>query len=270
MKRLAGHGERTHALPRALPRAALDGCTAVVHLAGEPVAQRWTASVKERIRMSRVEGTRLLVEEIKRSQKPPSTLVCASAIGYYGDRGDEILRETSPPGADFLASSCLEWERAARGAEEAGTRVTSVRIGIVLGNGGALSKMLPPFRLGLGGPLGSGRQWMSWVHIDDLVELVLLALKDPRISGPLNGVAPEPVRNSEFTKALAAALHRPAFMPVPVFGLRLLFGEMATVMIASQRVIPEAASQAGFQFRYQNIRSALGSILNNRSILNSQ
>jgi uncharacterized protein (TIGR01777 family) len=264
-QRLRLEGQPVRALARPLAPAAVQGCTAIVHLAGEPIAQRWTPEVKKRIRESRVEGTRRLIELITSVAKPASTLVCGSAVGYYGDRGDEILTETSPPGTGFLPDTCVEWETAAREAEGAGTRVVSLRTGLVLGGGGALTRMLPPFRFGLGGPIGSGRQWMSWIHIDDVVELILFALRERRVTGPLNAVAPEPVRNSEFTRALAAAVHRPAILPVPVFALKIVFGEMASVMTTSQRVMPEAAQAAGFRYRYEQIRPALESAVHDHS-----
>jgi len=264
-QRLRVQGEPVRALARPLAPAAVEGCTTIVHLAGEPIAQRWTPEVKKRIRESRIEGTRRLTELITSAAKPVSTLVSGSAVGYYGDRGDEILTETSPPGTGFLPDTCVEWEAAAREAEQAGTRVVNLRTGMVLGGGGALTKMLPPFRLGLGGPVGSGRQWMSWIHIDDVVELILFVLRERRLTGPVNAVAPEPVRNGEFAKALGAAVHRPAILPVPVFALKIVFGEMASVMTTSQRVIPEAAQAAGFRYRYEQIRPALESAIQDHS-----
>ncbi|MGE5569250.1 MAG: TIGR01777 family oxidoreductase [Rhodospirillales bacterium] len=238
-------------------------CDAVVNLAGEPIAQRWTPEAKQRIRYSRVEGTLRLVESMARLSPPPAVLVCASAVGYYGSRGDEILRETSPPGQDFLAEVCVAWERAAAQAESAsGIRVVCLRTGVVLGrDGGAFQRMLPAFRLGAGGPLGSGRQWMSWIHLDDLTSLYEFALNESRLRGPVNAVAPHPVTNAEFVRALGAALHRPALIPVPAFVLRLLLGEMAGVLLDSQRAVPEAAQAAGFEFRYPELGPALSAIL---------
>jgi len=229
----------------------LPACDAVVHLAGEPVAQRWTAEVRERIRSSRVEGTRRLVDAM--AKDPPSVLVSASATGYYGSRGDEILTESSAPGDDFLGQLAVEWEREAMRAEEFGVRVVRLRIGIVLGRGGALAKMLPIFRLGLGGPIGMGRHWMSWVHIDDLARLIEFAVVNP-VRGAVNAVAPNPVTNAEFTREFAKALHRPAVFPVPRLALRVLYGEMASILWASMRVSPEAALRAGFVFRRPNIQ----------------
>jgi uncharacterized protein (TIGR01777 family) len=244
------------------PAEALAGADAIVHLAGEPVAQRWDAAVKRRIRDSRVISTRQLVSALGQLAPRPAVLVCASAIGYYGSRGDERLSETSPPGHGFLEDVCVEWEREADAAAALGLRVVKIRIGIVLGaQGGALRQMLPPFRLGLGGPLGGGRQWMSWIHLDDLVELFRFALERPDVSGALNGTAPHPVTNSEFTRELARAVRRPALFPVPALALRLLYGEMARILLASQRVLPEAALGAGFGFRYPELRPALAQIL---------
>jgi uncharacterized protein (TIGR01777 family) len=242
---------------------AFDGVDVVFHLAGESVAEgRWTTAQKARIRESRVLGTRHLVAGIARAEHRPRVLVSASAVGYYGDRGEEELTESSPPGNDFLAEVCIEWEKEAFAAEDAGVRVVTARTGIALGaGGGALAKMLTPFRLGVGGPLGNGRQWMPWIHVDDLARLYVHAAVTESIRGPMNSVAAEPVRNSEFTKALGRALHRPAFMPAPYFGLRLLFGEFAKVLFASQRVIPKVAIETGFRFEYPDITAALGQIL---------
>ncbi len=243
------------------PREALEGADAVVHLAGEPVAQRWTAEAKTRIRESRVGGTRRLVETLAALAERPAVFVCASAIGIYGARGGERLTESSPPGGGFLAEVVKDWERAADAAASLGMRVVKPRIGIVLAaHGGALARMLPVFRLGLGGTLGWGDQWMSWIHLDDLAALIRFALERP-VAGVLNAVAPSPVSNADFTRTLAAVLHRPALFPVPPFTLRLAFGEMAQVLLDSQRVFPEAASAAGFGFSYPELRSALINIL---------
>ena len=235
-------------------------CHAVVHLAGEPVAQRWTRSARDRIRNSRLEGTKFLVKAL--SEHPPPVLISASAIGYYGSRGDEILSETSKPGGDFLAQVVIGWEREARSAEQFGVRVVPLRFGAVLGRGGgALKKILLPFRLGLGGRLGSGQQWMSWIHLDDLIALIGFAIESEQCKGVMNAVAPHPVTNDEFTHDLARALHRPAVFPVPEFGLKLLYGEMSQIILGSQRVIPEAALQAGFQFRFAELGPALRQIV---------
>jgi uncharacterized protein (TIGR01777 family) len=244
------------------PPDAIEAASAIVHLAGEPVAQRWNEEAKKRIRSSRVDSTGQIVNAIEASGRRPEVLVCASASGFYGDRGDELLTENSRPGDGFLAGICVEWENAGEAATRLGVRVVSIRTGIVLGTGGgALQKMLPPFRLGAGGRLGSGKQWMPWVHLDDIVELFYFALSNRAVSGPLNGAAPEPVRNQDFTQELALALHRPAIFPVPKIALSILYGEMAGLLTASTRVIPEAAEAAGFRFRYSSLRHALESIL---------
>jgi len=240
---------------------ALRDADAVVHLAGENVAQRWTKDAKRRIRESREMGTRRLVCALARLRKRPSALVCASAIGYYGSRGDETLTESSAPGAGFLPEVCMAWEREAVAAEALGIRVVRVRTGILLDtSGGALQRMLPPFRLGVGGRLGDGRQWMSWIHRDDLAELFRLAVEKP-IRGPLNAVAPNPLANAGFTRELARALHRPAVFPAPKFALRFMFGEMSEVLLASQKVAPNAAAAAGFVFRFPHLGPALADLL---------
>ncbi len=244
------------------PAAALDGVEAVFHLAGESVAGgRWTARRKRRIRDSRVLGTRNLVAALAALRERPKVLVSASAIGYYGDRGDELLDEQRPPGDDFLASVCREWEAEANRAGELGVRVVTVRIGIVLAKeGGALPKMITPFKFGIGGRLGSGRHWMSWIHIDDLTSLLLYAV--PRhISGPMNAVAPHPVTNREFTRELARVLRRPALLPLPASALRLAFGEMAGVLLSSQWVVPQVAEQTGYSFQYATLSEALRNII---------
>jgi uncharacterized protein len=235
------------------------GCRAVVHLAGEPVAQRWTTGARERILDSRIQGTRSLVAALR--HQPPAVLVSASAIGYYDSRGDEILTESSPAGSDFLAQVALGWEREARAAETSGVRVVTPRIGVVLGpGGGALAKIATPFRLGVGGRLGSGEQWMSWIALDDLVSLLEFAVMNATLRGPMNAVAPNPVTNADFTRELAAALHRPAIFPVPAFALKVLFGDMSQMLLGSQRVIPEAALRAGFRFRFTEAGEALRQI----------
>jgi hypothetical protein len=250
-------------LPLKLREAqAVPPCDAVVHLAGEPIAQRWTAAAKQRIRESRVEATRRLVAQLAKLERAPRVLVAASAIGIYGSRGDEVLTEASAPGSDFLAEICVAWEQAAREAAALGIRVVSVRFGIVLGReGGALARMLPPFRLGVGGRLGSGRQWMSWIHLEDALGLLEFALGRDALAGPLNATAPNPVVNAEFTRRLAAALHRPAFTPAPAFALKLMFGEMAGMLLNGQRVEPRAALAAGYTFRYPELAPALNQLL---------
>jgi len=243
------------------PADSLRDADAVIHLAGEPVAQRWTDDAKRKIRDSRVTGTRNLVQALSKLSTRPPTLVCASATGYYGSRGDEVLTETSAPGSGFLPEACVAWEKEAMAAEPLGIRVVPVRIGIVLDpRGGALQTMLTPFRMGVGGKLGSGRQWMSWIHLEDLAGLFQFALKQP-VRGPVNGVSPNPVVNADFTRALASAVKRPAIFPIPPFGLKLIFGEMAEVLLGSQRVQPQQALSAGYQFRFPQLPAALSDLL---------
>lgn len=260
---LAGRVVRWDPLEGPPPPEAFAGIDAVLHLAGESVAEgRWTKAQKAKIRDSRVIGTRHLVQGIAQAERKPSVLVSASAVGFYGDRGDEELTESAPPAHDFLADVCVEWEREALAAEAAGVRVVTARTGIVLGaGGGALAKMLTPFKLGAGGPLGSGRQWMPWIHVADLSRLYVHAAATASIRGPMNATAPHPVRNSEFTKALGRQLRRPAFMPAPYIGLRIVFGEFAQVLFASQRVIPKVALDTGFVFQYPELADALREIL---------
>lgn len=244
------------------PAESLATADAIIHLAGEPVSQRWTPEAKQKIRSSRIEGTRNLVHALSTLSRRPSVLVSASAIGIYGSRGDELLTESSSPGDGFLADITKQWEFESGLAESLGIRVAHVRIGVVLGReGGALAKMLPPFKVGMGGKLGSGKQWMSWIHVDDLVDLLLFAMQQKSARGPLNGTAPNPVTNAEFTKELAAVLHRPAIIPVPGFALKMLFGEMAGVVLASERVLPKATEAAGFQFQHPHLREALQNLL---------
>ncbi|MBM3774047.1 MAG: TIGR01777 family protein [Acidobacteria bacterium] len=243
------------------PAGSLEGAQAVVHLAGEPVAQRWTAEVKRKIRDSRVQGTRRLVEGLSTLSPRPAALVSASAVGFYGSRGDELLTEASAPGSGFLAETCQEWERQAELAESLGIRVAKIRIGVVLApHGGALKRMLPAFRAFAGGRLASGRQWMSWIHLDDLAALIRHAITAP-VMGPVNATAPNPVTNAGFTRALAAALGRPAIFPVPGFVVRTVFGEMSEVLLSSQRALPKAAEASGFRFRYPEAGMALRQML---------
>jgi uncharacterized protein (TIGR01777 family) len=230
---------------------------------GEPAADgRWTAEKKRRIRDSRVVGTRNLVAGLAALDKRPRVLVSASAVGYYGDRGDELLDERSARGEGFLADVCVEWEREAMAAERLGIRVVCVRIGLVMSTaGGALAKMLPPFRLAAGGRLGNGRQWMPWIHIDDLVGILLHAARSDAIRGPINGVAPAPATNAAFTLALARAVRRPAVLPMPAFALNVAFGEMAGMLMASQRVVPALALRGGYAFSHPDVDGALASLL---------
>jgi uncharacterized protein (TIGR01777 family) len=243
------------------PEDGVRNASAVIHLAGEPVAQRWTAETKRRIRESRVVGTRNLVQALGKLRNRPQTLVCASAVGYYGSRGDEELRETSAPSNSYLAEVCVAWEKEATAAEALGLRVVRVRTGVVLDpRGGALQRMLPPFRLGAGGKLGDGKQWMSWIHLADLAAMFQFAVEND-VRGALNGVAPIPITNADFTQALAGALHRPAIFPMPAFGLKVLFGEMSEILLASQRVLPAAPEAAGFRWRFPELGAALKDLL---------
>jgi uncharacterized protein (TIGR01777 family) len=247
-----------------LDEARLTGFEAVIHLAGESIAEgRWTPAKKNRIRESRINGTRFLARALARQAVPPRVFISGSAVGYYGDRDDEILTEDSEPGSDFLASVCQEWEGAARPAAEKGIRVAYPRTGIVLGKeGGALPKTLLPFKLGAGGNLGSGRQYMSWIVREDEVAAIIFALSHKEISGPFNVTAPAPVTNAEFTKTLGRVLRRPTFLPAPAFALRLALGEMAdALLLSSARVMPEKLLKAGFKFRYPDLIGALQNTL---------
>lgn len=237
----------------------LTDCDAVVHLAGENIAGRWTLSKKARIRDSRVHGTRVLCESLARMARPPTVLVCASAIGIYADRGDETLTEDSRTGTGFLANLCRDWEDATAPVRDRGTRVVHLRFGVVLGSaGGALAQMRTPFRLGLGGPIGDGRQYMSWIAIDDAAGLVAHALATPALRGPVNAVAPNAVTNRQFARTLGRVLHRPAIAPMPAVAARLLFGEMAdALLLSSARVIPQRAVDTGYRFRFTDLESAL-------------
>jgi uncharacterized protein (TIGR01777 family) len=245
------------------PAEAVDGADAVVHLAGEPVAdRRWSESQKRRIRESRVLGTRNLVEGLRAASARPSVLVSGSAIGYYGDRGDELLDEQSGPGGDFLAGVVRDWEAEARAAESLGLRVVLARTGIVLaGESGALPKMALPFQLFAGGPLGHGRQWMSWIHRDDEVGLLVHAIDTEPLRGPVNLVAPAPVRNAQMARALGRALGRPSLLPAPALALRLALGERVAVLLASLRVQPRAAEASGYAFRFPELQPALNDLL---------
>jgi uncharacterized protein (TIGR01777 family) len=241
------------------PEEAFAGVDAVVHLAGENIINRWTPSRKRKIIKSRIESTRQLVTAMQNLNHPPKVFVCASAIGYYGDRGDESLEESSEPGEGFLADLCRQWEEAARQAEGFGIRVVSLRIGVVLGHdGGALQPMLPPFRMGLGGPVASGRQWMSWIHVRDLAGLVLHAIETHSVNGPVNAVSPHPVINAEFTQTLASVLKRPHLFRVPGFVLKILMGEASQIVLASQRVI--ARKSDGYEFVFPQLQAALDEI----------
>jgi hypothetical protein len=244
------------------PSAALAEADAVVNLMGEPVAQRWSPEVRQRIRNSRVEGTRRLVEGLAMMARKPSVLVSASAVGFYGNRGDEVLTETSMPGSGFLTDVCLEWEKSALEAAGLGVRVAVVRVGFVLGKGGgALAKMVPPFKAGLGGKLGSGAQWTPWIHLDDLCAMFQWAVENPKARGPLNGTGPNPLKNIDFTRTLGQVLRRPAILPIPEFAIRLLYGEMGEILFHSQRAIPKTAQAGGFEFRHPELLGALKDLL---------
>src|SRR5215472_13701786 len=241
----------------------VSGFQAVVHLSGETVASRWSDGKKAKIRSSRVDSTRNLAQALAGAEKRPQVFVSASAIGIYGNRGDEVLREESAPGDGFLAEVCREWEAAAQPAGDAGIRCAQIRTGVVLSSeGGALQKMLPPFRLGVGGNLGSGRQWMSWIHIQDMVGAINHILKTDLLRGPVNLVAPRPVTNAEFTNTLGAVLSRPTIFPVPEFVMKLAFGQMGEeVLLTSQRVEPAKLVSSGYPFQYSDLRKALESVV---------
>ncbi len=244
------------------PAEALAGRDGVIHLAGAPVAQRWNERVKRDIRDSRELGARNLVAGMLAADPRPPVLVSASAVGFYGPRGDERVDESAAPGSDFLAGVCVAWEREALAASESGVRVAVIRTGIVLDPaGGALAKMLPPFKLGAGGPVASGKQYMPWIHVDDVVGIYLRALDDASFSGPVNASAPEPVTNREFSKALGRALRRPAFAPVPKLALRALYGEVAEIIVEGQRAVPARALELGYEFKHPDLDEALRSAL---------
>jgi uncharacterized protein (TIGR01777 family) len=241
-----------------VPTAKLAGRDAVVHLAGEPVAQRWTDAARPAIRESREQGTRRLVAAMRAADPPPRALISASAVGYYGPRGDERIDEDAPPGTDFLAEVCRAWEREANAAD---ARVVIVRTGVVLDrSGGALAKMLLPFRLGAGGPVAGGRQYMPWIHVDDVVGIFMAAI-DGDWAGPVNATAPEPVTNRAFSKALGRALRRPAVAPIPGFAIRLLYGDMAMIVTTGQRAVPRRTLELGYTFRYTDLDQALRAAL---------
>ena len=244
------------------PAQALEGRDTVVHLAGENIAQRWSGQVKGAIRDSRIVGTGNLLAGLEQTATRPVTLVSSSAVGYYGAHGEEPLDEDAPPGDDFLAGVCVDWERRASEASTLGMRVVLVRTGVVLDKaGGALEKMLPPFRLGVGGPVAGGRQYISWIHLDDLVGMMVAAAGDERWSGPINATAPEPVRNRDFSRALGRALKRPALLPVPGVALALLYGEMAEIVTEGARVVPAKALVLGYEFAHGDLSEALASAL---------
>ena len=262
------HAARAKGIPwdpaaRTIDRAQLEGLDAVVHLAGEPVAGRWTAAKKAAILKSREDSTKFLCTELAQLDRKPAVLVSGSAIGIYGSRGDEMLDERSAPGSGFLAEVCEKWEAACGPAREAGIRVVNLRTGIVLsGHGGALEQMLTPFRLGVGGRLGDGAQYMSWIALGDLVGGILHAITQRDLAGPMNGTAPNPVTNAEFTRVLGKALQRPTLLPAPAFALRTLLGQMADEMLlGSARVLPRVLLDSGYDFRYPTLPEALAAAL---------
>jgi uncharacterized protein (TIGR01777 family) len=244
-------------------RQAIDGSHAVVNLAGESIAgKRWSADQKRRILDSRLHATRALVDAIRQTASPPAVLLSGSAVGYYGPCGDEVITDDSPAGSDFLADVCRQWEAEASRAASAQTRVACIRTGLVLGlEGGALPQMLPPFKFGVGGPVGSGRQYWPWIHRDDWVAVAQWILDSTPVSGPVNATAPSPTPNAEFARSLGRAMHRPAFMPAPAFALRLLLGEMADALLLSgQRAVPAKAERLGYRFRYRTADEALAAL----------
>lgn len=244
------------------PAEAFAGRDGVVHLAGEPVDQRWNEDSKRRIDASRETGTRNLVEGLRAAQPRPGVLVSASAVGYYGPHGDELVDEATPPAHDFLGEVTQHWEAQARAAEELGMRVVLMRTGIVLdGTGGALKAMLPPFKLGVGGPIAGGRHYIPWIHAADIAGMYIAALDDEHWSGPVNVTAPEPVTNKAFSKALGRALHRPAVAPIPAFAVKALFGEMSEIIVTGMRAVPVRAQQLGYPFRHPELDEALRSAL---------
>jgi uncharacterized protein (TIGR01777 family) len=244
------------------PSDALAGRDAVVNLAGENVAQRWSSEVKQRIRASRELGTRNLVEGMRSADPRPPALISGSASGYYGAHGDERVDEAAGPGDDFLAAVCVAWEHEAREAEGLGVRVVLVRTGIVLdADSGALATMLTPFKLGVGGPVAGGRQYMPWIHREDEIGLLLAALDHDGFSGPVNGAAPEPVTNRDFSRALGRALHRPAIAPIPAAAIKVLYGEMAQIVVSGVRMVPGRAGELGYTFRHPDLDEALSSTL---------
>ena len=241
-----------------IPADTIDGADGIINLAGEPIAgKRWTASQKEKIRSSRIMTTRALVNAAANAKVKPKFLLNGSAVGYYGPRGDETITEEANPGNDFLSQVCAEWEQEAKKAESLGLRVALMRTGIVLGKGGALAKMVPPFKFFAGGPLGSGQQWMPWIHLEDEFGLILFLIDRADAVGPFNATAPNPVTMKEFCSTLGRVLGRPSWAPVPGFALRILLGEMAEMLLTGQRVLPARAQKLGYKFRYANLFEAL-------------
>ena len=237
----------------------LVGVDAVIHLAGEPISSRWTEEKKKKIRDSRVNGTRVVVEALSKLKKKPKAFISASGIGYFGDRGDEVMTEMSGAGDTFLAEVCREWEAEARRAEDLGIRTVIVRTGIVLSKkGGALAEMMTPFKFGVGGVVGSGKQWMSWISLDDIIVVYNKALEDENMRGAFNAVAPNPVTNEEFTKTLGSVLYRPTILPLPEFAVNFLFGEMGdALLLDSTRAVPKRLDEAGFEFKFTDLETTL-------------
>ncbi|MFM7438005.1 MAG: TIGR01777 family oxidoreductase [Snowella sp.] len=240
---------------------AISGCDAVINLAGEAIAERWTPEYKKAILESRKLGTQKIVEAISQAESKPTVLINASAIGYYGSSETETFTESSPSGKDFLAQVCQEWEAEAKKVKALNVRSVILRFGIVLGNGGALAKMIPPFQLFAGGPIGNGRQWFSWIDRDDLVNLIIFALKQSNMEGTFNATSPNPVRMNELCQTLGSVLNRPSWLPVPDFAIELLLGEAAQVVLEGQEVLPQATQSSGFEFQYPNLKSSLTKIL---------
>jgi uncharacterized protein (TIGR01777 family) len=251
--------ELTWTPPGLIPPDVLSGIDAVINLAGESIASgRWTAKRKERILRSRVDTTQALVQSIEKSEKKPKTLVSASAIGYYGAHNDEFVIEDTPPASDFLADVCVQWEKEALKAEKSGLRVVLLRTGGVLGpDGGALAMMTKPFKAFLGGPVGNGKQWFSWIHLDDEIGIIKYALENDSLSGPVNLTAPNPVTNGDFSNSLGRALRRPSWLAVPGFMVKLMLGELGAVILTGQRVLPDRALKAGYRFKYADVNEAL-------------
>jgi uncharacterized protein (TIGR01777 family) len=237
----------------------LDGADGVINLVGEPIAaKRWTESQKSKIHLSRIDATRSIVEAVAKTKRKPAFLLNGSAVGYYGPHGDEIVTEETPAGSDFLSSVCRAWEEEAQKAQPMGIRVVRLRTGIVLGpHGGALAKMVPPFKFFVGGPLGSGAQWMSWIHLEDEIGLILHLIETPEATGAVNATAPNPATMKLFCQTLGKVMGRPSWAPVPGFALRLMLGEMADMLLTGQRAVPAAAQKLGYQFRYGNLHDAL-------------
>jgi len=253
--------------PSLIPSDIISSIDAVINLAGEPIASgRWTEEKKERIRSSRIDTTRAIVQSIRNVKKPPQTLISASAIGYYGSHGDEEVTEETPPGSDFLADVCKAWEAEAMKAEDAGVRVVMVRIGLVLDRGGGmLSRMDKPFRFFIGGHIGSGEQWFSWIHRSDLIGIIRYILEHKEIKGPVNATAPNPVTNADFSRILGMVLGRPSWLHAPAFAIKLALGEFGDMILTGQRVLPKKIMEAGYQFRYPLLEDALRVIYSHKA-----